>query len=634
MSTDEPLGDEPTDDAPEAPAPQSVPEPQNEPAPAAVGALEAGGLSSPHEGATTLEEADAAPGSPAEEAADANAAEGKGSGAGSAAAFVAAGIFTSRVMGLVREKAVAYFFGVGAHLDVYQLVMRGANLLNNLLGEGTLSASFIPIYSRMLEEGRERDAGRFAGAVLGLMIAAVATVTLLGVVFANAAVTVIAPGFLGDAEAVAAGTMTVDRFPLAVSMFRIALPMAGFLALSAWALGVLNSHRRFFLPYVAPSILNVAVVTALVVAATAAFDDPFSLGALDVIPTADLNALLVAAVVGSLIGGVLQFGIQLPLVFKLTEGLRLSLSTRVEGVKESFKAFGPVVAGRGVAQVSSYIDTILAGLAAAGTLGALRPALVLYLLPISLFGMSVAASELPELSRISEDRLAAFLDRVQRSIRQVLYLVLPTAVVYLGFGTLIVGALFGGGAFNQEDVWLVSLILGGYALGLAATSVSRMLQNSFYALSDTKTPAKIAVARVVVSGVIGAALMFWFDTMPVASVIPVAAGDEPLTLAAVGLALGASCGAWVELAALAWALRRRTPSFRLPLARSAQMLGLAGIASAPAVGVLVALPDWPVLVRAVLVLGTFGVVYLGAGAALGFSEGDAWIGRFLKRKKS
>ena len=613
----------------QSPAPQSVPEPQNEPAP--EDSLEAAGLSSPHEGATTLAEADAAPGSPAEAAANANAAAGEGTGAGSGAAFVAAGIFASRVMGLVREKAVAYFFGVGAHLDVYQLVMRGANLLNNLLGEGTLSASFIPIYSRMLEEGRERDAGRFAGAVLGLMAAFIAGATLLGIVFANAAVTVIAPGFLGDAEAVAAGTMTVDRFPLAVSMFRIALPMAGFLALSAWALGVLNSHRRFFLPYVAPSVLNVAVVTALVIAATTTFDDPFALGALDVIPTESLNRLLVAAVVGSLVGGVLQFGVQLPLVFKLTTGLRLSLSTAVEGVRDAARAFGPVVAGRGVAQVSSYIDTILAGLAAAGTLGALRPALVLYLLPISLFGMSVAASELPELSRISEDRLQAFLDRVQRSVRQVLYLVLPTAVVYLGFGTLIVGSLFGGGAFGAEDVWLVALILGGYALGLAATSVSRMLQNSFYALSDTKTPAKIAVARVVVSGVVGAGLMFWFDTVPVASVIDVDPGAEALTLAAVGLAIGASCGAWVELAALSWALRRRTPSFALPVARSAQMLGLAGLASAPAVGVLAVLPDWPVLVQTVLVLGTFGVVYLGAGVLLGFSEGDAWVGRFLKR---
>ncbi|MEL6311707.1 MAG: lipid II flippase MurJ, partial [Pseudomonadota bacterium] len=143
---------------------------------------------------------------------------------------------------------MAYFFGVGAHLDVYQLVMRGANLINNLLGEGTLSASFIPIYSRMLEEGRERDAGRFAGAIFGLLVAVAAAIVAIGLLAAPIVVAVLAPGFLGDAALVQAGEVNVDRYALAVGMFRIALPMAALLALSAWALGVLNSHRRFLLP--------------------------------------------------------------------------------------------------------------------------------------------------------------------------------------------------------------------------------------------------------------------------------------------------------------------------------------------------------------------------------------------------
>lgn len=158
------MSGQPDDEPDDARPPESVAEPQNEPAPDAD--LHPAGLSAPEEGAETLREADAAPGSPAEATRESTAA----AGAGSAAALVAAGILASRVLGLVREKAVAYFFGVGPHLDVYQLLMRGANLLNNLLGEGTLSASFIPIYSRMLEEGRPRDAGRFAGAVFGLLV--------------------------------------------------------------------------------------------------------------------------------------------------------------------------------------------------------------------------------------------------------------------------------------------------------------------------------------------------------------------------------------------------------------------------------------------------------------------------------
>ena len=609
-------------------APQSVPEPQNEPAPEAE--LEAAGLSAPREGAATLEEADAAPGSPAEEAVEARKASG-----GSAAVFVAAGIFASRIFGLVREKVVTYYFGVGAHLDVYQLMMKGANLLNNLLGEGTLSASFIPIYSRMLEEGRERDAGRFAGAVFGILVAIAAAVTLTGVLLAQWAVIAIGGyGFLDDAAEVAAGTLAVDRYALAVELFRYALPMAAFLMMSAWALGVLNSHRRFFLPYVAPTIMNVATVAALVWAATTQFDDPFGIGALDVVPVPALNAILTAAIIGTLIGGVLQFAVQLPLVFRLSKGLRVSLSTKVDGVREAAKAFGPVVAGRGVAQVSSYVDTWLATLATAGTLGALRPSLVLYMLPISLFGMSVAASELPELSRISQAKLQDFIGRVDRSMRQMLYLIVPTIVGYLGFGLLIVLSLFGGGEFTIEHGWLVYLILAGYTLGLGATAVSRLLQNSFYALGDTKTPAKIAVARVVTSGAVGAALMFWLDETTVAEAVGVTAGRYPLTLAAVGLALGSAVGAWVELAALRGALRRATPGFALPAGRVAQMLGLAGLAAIPAALLRVGLPDLPVLVLTAIVLGVYGVAYLGLGHAFGFQEGEAWIGRFLKRRKA
>ncbi|MEM8557986.1 MAG: murein biosynthesis integral membrane protein MurJ [Bacteroidota bacterium] len=586
----------------------------------------------------TLEQppADTPPGNPA---ADAQRGAAKQRG-GSAAVLVAAGILLSRISGLVREKAVAYFFGVGAHLDVYQLVMRGANLINNLLGEGTLSASFIPIYSRMLAEGRERDAGRFAGAIFGLLVVVAASIVAVGLLAAPVVVAVLAPGFLDDAELVQAGEIAVDRYALAVGMFRIALPMAALLALSAWALGVLNSHRRFLLPYAAPVMMNASVIAALVFMASRQFDDPFGVGALDVIPVATLNALLWAAVVGALVGGALQFLIQLPVVLRLLRGFRFSISRKVEGVKEALRAFGPVLAGRGVYQFSSYLDTILAGLATAGTLGALRPALVLYLLPVSLFGMSVAASELPELSRISQARLSEFLGRVNRSVRQMLFLLIPTVVVYVGFGLLVVGLLFGGGAFGLDDTWLVYLILAGYSLGLAATAVSRLLQNSFYALSDTRTPAKIAVARVAVSGILGAALMFWLDTVSLPDFVGVFGGlpaeGRPLTLAAVGLALGSAVGAWVELLALRWALRTRLQGFDLPWGRALQMLGLAGLAAIPAALVRWALPptDVPFAVHALAVLAAFGVTYLGLAVVFRFEEGDAWLGRFLKRRRS
>ena len=627
----------------------SVPEPQEQPAPTdELGPI---GLSAPREGAETLREADAAPDSPAEEDAERHAAEHeaetekaaastdaadkkRAAQSKSAAVLVAAGIFLSRIMGLVRSKAEAYFFGIGAHLDVYQLAMRGANLLQNLLGEGTISASFIPVYSRMLEEGRPEAAGRFAGAIFGLLTATAATLAAIGIFAAPYLVAVLAPGFLGDAEAVQAGEILVDRYALSVTALRITFPMAGVLVLSAWALGVLNSHRRFFLPYFAPVLWNASIVAALVYMATVVFESPFAIGQLDVIPAGALNRMLMAAVIGAAVGGVLQFAVQLPRVWKYIEGFKFSMSLNVEGVREAVKAFGPVVAGRGVYQLSGYLDVFIAGFLAAGAIGTLRMAQVLYILPISLFGMSVAASELPELSRISHDKLAEFLGRVERSLKQVLFMVIPTVVGYLAFGFLAVGLLFQGGAFDLDDTALVALVLGAYALGLGATAASRLLQNSFYALKDTKTPAKVAVARVAVSALIGAGAAFLLDAITIPDALGIPAEGRPLTLGAVGLGLGASAGAWVELLALARLLKKRTDAFHLPVARTMQLLGLALVAALPAGALWFFFPDGlPTWATAVAVLALYGLVYFGTALFLKFDEADAWLGRFLKRKK-
>ncbi|MEX0820975.1 MAG: lipid II flippase MurJ, partial [Rhodothermales bacterium] len=323
----------------------------------------------------------------------------------SSAPTVAAGILTSRILGFVRERAVAHFFGVGAHADVFQVAFRGPNLLQNLLGEGTISAAFIPIYSRLIEEGREEDAGRFAGAIFGLLLAVAAGLSLLGILLARPIVTVFTPGFLNDAALVASGELPINRFELAVQAVRIIFPMTGFLVLAAWCLGVLNSHRKFFLPYFAPVIWNVAIISALL--ATAAVLLGGQSGGLDgiwnfaAISTGQRNDLLFAAFYGALFGGLLQFAIQLPLVFRVLRGFRVSISTRIEGVREALRAFGPVVAGRGVYQLSSYLDIFLGSFLAAGAVSSLRYAQMLYILPVSLFGLSIAASELPELSRFS-----------------------------------------------------------------------------------------------------------------------------------------------------------------------------------------------------------------------------------------
>jgi putative peptidoglycan lipid II flippase len=531
------------------------------------------------------------------------------------AVLVAAGILSSRLVGLVRNSALAYYFGAGAHVDVLNMALRAPNFLQNLLGEGTLSAAFIPIYSRLLHKGREEEARRFAGAIFGLLVATAGTLALLGVLFARPITTVLAMGFLDDAG-------TVDRFELTVAAVRIIFPMTAFLVLSAWALGILNSHRRFFLPYFAPVLWNVAIIAALVWAGGWGAEGRSGLARLD--------RLLFAACWGALAGGVMQFLVQLPLVLRLARGLRPSLSLDAPGVREALKAFGPVVTGRGVVQLAGYLDYYLAGFLAIGAVSALGFAQTLYMLPISLFGMSVAASELPELARLGRGSVTGELpSRVRRSLRQMAFLNVPTFVGYLAFGYLLVGALLRRGRFEAQDNWLVYVVLCGYTLGLLATTTSRLLQNTFYALGETRAPARIAVRRVLVSAALGLPLMFILDRYTV----PVAAGaaENPLHLGAVGLALASGAGSWLELLLLRRALATREVGGVVPWPEMAKMTRLAIVAALPAALLWWLLPAAPLIVKALLVIGVYAGAYLLLAKLARMEEVEAFLGGLRRR---
>lgn len=549
----------------------------------------------------------------------------------SGARWVALGILASRLVGFVRERAFAHFFGVGAHTDVIKAAFRAPNLLQNLLGEGSLSAAFIPIYSRLVEEGRERDAGRFAGAVFSLLVMVAAGLALLGIVFARPLVALFSPGYLGDAAAVAAGELSIDRYELAVTAVRILFPMTGLLVLSAWALGVLNSHRRFLLPYLAPVVWNLAILAGLIGGAVALVGDPWGADAFAGGGTAEpllRNRLVIAACLGALGGGLLQFLVQLPLVARVLTGFRPSLSTRVAGVREALAAFGPVVLGRGVYQLSAYLDIVLASLLAAGAQAALGFAAQLYVLPVSLFGLSVAAAELPELSRLGGHERRAFLGRLSRSLTQMTFFVLPTCVGYLAFGSLIVGTLYRTGEFGLGDNALVAAVLAAYALGLPATTPSRLVQNAFFALSDTKTPAKVAALRVAVSMAVALPAMFLLDRLPVTVLSArVEPGGRMLYLGAVGLALGSAVGAWAELAMLVRALRAKLPDLMLPGAAVLRQAALATVCVLPAAALWTVLPPLHPAPATLLVVGLYAGVYLAAARLLGFSELGAWLGR-------
>jgi putative peptidoglycan lipid II flippase len=537
------------------------------------------------------------------------AAPPQGQAASSGSFLVAGGILLSRIAGLVRERIFAQYFGTSLYADVFRAGLRMPNVLQNLLGEGTLSASFIPVYAELLEQGRQREAGRVAGAIFALLLALAGVLTLVGVALAPVLVSVFLPGF------------SDERRELSITVTRILFPMAGVLVLSAWSLGILNSHRRFFVPYVAPVIWNAAMIATLV-----------ALGGR--LPP---DRLVVALAWGALLGGALQFLVQLPWVLRLERELRVSWVTRVAGAREAVKNAGPAILGRGVVQVSGWIDLVLASFLAAGAVAAIGYAQVIYILPVSLFGMSVAAAELPELSRRRGEASAVLRERARAALARVAFYVLPSFVAFVALGDVIVAALYQTGEFDRADTLLVYLTLCGYACGLVASTWSRLLASTFFALRDTRTPARCAAVRVAASALFGAGLMIQFE--PIApfggpQIGPgvfgdLAVGGQPL--GAVGLALGAGIAAWIELLLLRRALVPRIGAVGLSAPLWLRMLAATTAAAAVGWGIRWLLPGLHPILAGVAVLGGFGVTYFGVAHALGVHEAGLLASRLGRR---
>jgi putative peptidoglycan lipid II flippase len=527
---------------------------------------------------------------------------------GVAAFLVGLGIFLSRIAGLVRDRMLAHYFGTSLYADVFSAGLRGPNLLQNLLGEGVLSASFIPAYSELLGQGRTREAGRVAGAMFALLLMIAGAASLIGIAIAPLLVTVLMPGFTGL------------RRELAIDVVRIMFPMAGLLVLSAWALGVLNSHRKFFVPYFAPVLWNAAIVAALVL-----FGSRF-----------ELDALVRAAAWGALVGGALQLGVQVPFVLRLDREIRLNLGRALPAFKDAVRKAGPAILGRGGVQLSGYLDLMLASLLAVGAFTRLRYAQTLYVLPVSLFAMSVAAAALPELARERAGALGALLERTVGAVRRVAFYVVPSFVAFVSMGDVLVAGFYETGEFGPADVRIVWYILIVYSLGLLASTTTRVYQSAFFALRDTATPARAALVRVLIAATTGALLMVQFERVTVLGMETPAGALESFTagglpLGPLGLAAGATLGAWVEWLWLRARLERALGAVGVavrPLARIAAAALLAAAAGRFA-AVLIA-PASALLVGAVAA-AAFGLIYLAAARLFGLDEARSLVGGVLRR---
>lgn len=528
---------------------------------------------------------------------------------GRGATLVALGILASRLMGLVRQRVFAHYLSTSALAGAFTAALRIPNVLQNLLGEGVLSASFIPVYARLLGEGRREDADRVASAVFGLLTVLVAVLVAVGIFAAPGIVGLVVGGFAETGPA---------AFAKAVQLTRILFPSTGLLVLSAWCLGVLNSHRKFFLSYAAPVMWNLAQIAVLVVAG----------------PRVDEDRLTTLLAWGVVAGSALQLLVQLPAVFPLLGRFRPSLDTTSTAMRAVFRSFLPILVARGVVQVSALVDTYYASLISPETVAVLGYTQLLALLPVSLFGMSVSAAELPELARetaLGPEASERLRKRIDRGLERIAFFVVPSAVAFLFLGDVLGGLLFQTGRFDAADTrWLWYLLIGS-AVGLVAGTLGRLYASTFYALQDARTPLAFASLRVVLSAVLAYVSVRygpgWFGV--------------PVEIGAVGITATTGFAAWLEYLLLRRALARRIGSTGIPVRRLAWFWGSAVVAGglallgktwmtarvgpAPAVmrfwgwQVLPAPALSPVLVAAVLV-PVFGGVYLGLTALGGVSQ--------------
>lgn len=493
------------------------------------------------------------------------------------ARLVAAGILLSRVFGLVRQRVSAHYLGNGIVADALAAAFRIPNLLQNLFGEGALSASFIPVYAKLLAEGKREEAGRVAGAVLALLAGLVSVLVLLGILSAPWLVGLIAPG------------LSAESRDLTVLLVRIIFPGLGLLVVSAWCLGVLNAHGKFFLSYASPVLWNAAIIAALLYAGASAENTQAQLA--------------VSVAFASVAGAALQLVVQVPTVLRMEGALKLRAGPAADQVRAVLRNFGPSVATRGVVQVSGYVDSVIASLLGAGALATLTYAQAISMLPVSLFGMSVAASELPAMSGATgsaEEIGAALRTRLESGLQRIAYFVIPSAVGMVVFGRMMASVLYEGGAFGRDDAIWVWAALAGSGVGLLASTQGRLLSSASFALGDTRTPFRFATLRVVVAALLGAAL---------AMQVPSRLG-LPTQLGVGFLTAGSGLAAWVEYRLLRGHIEKQVGRVDSPVHLLAKLWASAVFAAFVGVAVSRYVENFAPVLEGGLVLASFGAAYL------------------------
>ncbi|MCD4651839.1 MAG: murein biosynthesis integral membrane protein MurJ [Candidatus Cloacimonetes bacterium] len=392
-------------------------------------------------------------------------------------------ILISRILGLVREVMMAFFFGATWVADAFNLAFTIPNLLRSLFGEGQLTAAFLPIYSDIgVKQGRAKQIN-FALNVLWLLTMLLTLLSLLGMLFAPQLVRLIAPGFQGEV------------YDLTWKLTRLLFPFLLLIGVSSLLGPILNAHGHYFIPGLASALFNIGMLGLL---------GGFYL----LYPAEDSETYVWVFSYGVLVGGVLQTIINFPLLYKTGYRFRVILKLSGEAMSSLFKRFIPGVVGVGIRQINLLVDRILASLLIEGSISALTYANRLMYLPFSLVGVATGTVAIAHFSRhAAEGDWKTLSEKLRFAVFMLIYVMLPVSVVLIVLGQDILRLLFLRGAFDARALEMTRTALVYYALGLVFISLHRVIVTVFYANKDTKTPVKVSVFIVSLNIVLNLLLM-------------------------------------------------------------------------------------------------------------------------------
>ncbi len=385
------------------------------------------------------------------------------------------GTFTSRILGLVRDMTKAYFFGTGIAADAFTVAFRIPNLLRALLGEGTLSAAFVPVFGEYVATRDRRDAWMLASVAWSLLAVVLVAVSLLGVLLTPYLVKFMVYGY----------RHVPGKTDLTVSLTQIMFPYIVFVGLTALAMGILNTFRHFFAPAISPVLLNVAMIASMFLLCP-------RMGKL---PEEQVYGLAI----GVLVGGAAQLAIQIPFLKKKGMSFRFRPNWRHPEVRRILGLMLPGLIGLGVLEINIFADTFLGALLKPGSVASLEYGNRLMQLPLGVFGVAVSTAVLPTLSiQAARQDFEQLRDTFSFAVRLVCFVMIPASLGLVVLRYPIVRLIFERGEFTRGDsVSMTAMALMFYAVGLASYGTVKCVLPVFYSLKDTRTPVRMAVVAML-----------------------------------------------------------------------------------------------------------------------------------------